>query len=174
MLVLWEAGRTTVFVDPFSHIYASGCKINLKLHTDISRWYYCVYNTVVHYGSCGDSCSNCRAVCPRPNIHLSNSWNARSKRHSAGTSTIRSPVFSVPFLPAGLSSRMCLIKIPLITSPLLRRLPIPRPPTMLIPSDLLGSLQSSTLLWQNKEQNKWSILIVRVPTTEDSWIYKMV
>lgn len=62
-----------------------------------------------------------------------------------GTSTILSPVFKVPFLPAGLSSRMCLIKIPLITSPLLKRLPIPRPPTMLIPSDLLGSLQSSTL-----------------------------
>lgn len=61
------------------------------------------------------------------------------------TSTILSPVFRVPFCPAGLSSRMCLIKMPLITSPLLRRLPIPRPPTMLIPRDLPGSLKSSTL-----------------------------
>lgn len=62
-----------------------------------------------------------------------------------GTSTILSPGFKVPFLPAGLSSRTCLMKMPLITSPLLRRLPIPRPPTMLMPKDLLGSLQSSTL-----------------------------
>lgn len=62
-----------------------------------------------------------------------------------GTSTILSPGFKVPFFPAGLSSRTCLMKMPLITSPLLRRLPIPRPPTMLMPKDLLGSLQSSTL-----------------------------
>lgn len=62
-----------------------------------------------------------------------------------GTSTILSPGFKVPFLPAGLSSRTCLMKMPLITSPLLRRLPMPLPPTMLIPKDLLGSLQSSTL-----------------------------
>lgn len=62
-----------------------------------------------------------------------------------GTSTILSPGFKVPFLPAGLSSSTCLMKMPLITSPLLRRLPIPRPPTMLMPKDLLGSLQSSTL-----------------------------
>lgn len=61
------------------------------------------------------------------------------------TSTILSPVFRVPLCPAGLSARMCLIKIPLITSPLLRRLPIPRPPTMLMPRDLPGSLNSSTL-----------------------------
>lgn len=61
------------------------------------------------------------------------------------TSTILSPVLRVPFCPAGLSSKICLIKMPLITSPLLRRLPIPRPPTMLIPRDLPGSLKSSTL-----------------------------
>ena len=40
---------------------------------------------------------------------------------------------------------MCLIKMPLITSPLLSRLPIPLPPTILIPRDLPGSLKSSTL-----------------------------
>lgn len=61
------------------------------------------------------------------------------------TSTIRSPVFRVPFCPAGLSSRMCLIKMPRITSPELSRLPIPRPPTILIPRDLPGSRKSSTL-----------------------------
>lgn len=61
------------------------------------------------------------------------------------TSTILSPVFSVLFCPAGLSSRMCLMKMPLITSPLLSRLPIPRPPTILMPSDLPGSRKSSTL-----------------------------
>lgn len=72
-----------------------------------------------------------------PPIHLTEKYHI--------TSTILSPVFKVPFLPAGLSSRICLINMPLMTSPLLRRLPIPRPPTMLIPRDLLGSLQSSTL-----------------------------
>ena len=62
------------------------------------------------------------------------------------TSTILSPVFRVPFCPAGLSSRMCLIKMPLITSPLFSRLPIPRPPTILIPRDLPGARKSSTLM----------------------------
>lgn len=58
---------------------------------------------------------------------------------------MRSPVFRVPFCPAGLSSRMCLMKMPLITSPLFSRLPIPRPPTMLMPRDFPGSRNSSTL-----------------------------
>lgn len=61
------------------------------------------------------------------------------------TSTMRSPVFKVPFCPAGLSSRMCLMKMPLITSPLFSLLPIPRPPTMLMPRDFPGSRKSSTL-----------------------------
>lgn len=61
------------------------------------------------------------------------------------TSTMRSPVFRVPFCPAGLSSRMCLMKMPLITSPLFSLLPIPRPPTMLMPRDFPGSRKSSTL-----------------------------
>lgn len=71
--------------------------------------------------------------------------NFSSESSVEGTSTILSPGFKVPFFPAGLSSRTCLMKMPLITSPLLSRLPIPRPPTMLMPKDLLGSLQSSTL-----------------------------
>lgn len=61
------------------------------------------------------------------------------------TSKILSPVFSVPLRPAGPSSRMCLIKMPLITSPLLRRLPMPRPPTILMPRDFPASLCNSTL-----------------------------
>ena len=61
------------------------------------------------------------------------------------TSTTLSPVLRVPLRPAGLSSRTCLMKMPLITSPLLRRLPMPRPPTMLMPRDLPGSRCSSTL-----------------------------
>lgn len=37
------------------------------------------------------------------------------------------------------------MKMPLITSPLFSLLPIPRPPTMLMPRDLPGSRKSSTL-----------------------------
>lgn len=141
-----QAGQTAGFVDPCLHSQSSvsGQIFNLTgscLCTNISRWYYSLC------GSSGISCSNCKAVSPsHPSQCLLRCWGNCSKRHSDGTSTIRSPAFSVPFLPAGLSSRICLIKIPLMTSPLLRRLPIPRPPTMLIPNDLLGSLQSSTLL----------------------------
>lgn len=37
------------------------------------------------------------------------------------------------------------MKMPLITSPLFSLLPIPRPPTMLMPRDFPGSRKSSTL-----------------------------
>lgn len=173
MLVWKQAGRTAGFVA--SHMFAH------RVHHLCFRLYIqleavCTQTsadgtTYTLYGSRGASWSNYTAVGPRPPQRLLRCQGIASRRHSAGTSTIRSPVFSVPFLPAGLSSRICLINIPLITSPLLRRLPIPRPPTMLIPSDLLGSLQSSTLLWQNKDQNKWkSAVIMTKLHNRDTWI----
>lgn len=61
------------------------------------------------------------------------------------TSSILSPVRRVPLCAAGLSGLMCLMKIPLIISPLLSLLPMPLPPIMLIPRDWPGARVSCTL-----------------------------
>lgn len=69
----------------------------------------------------------------------------RKEGLSPFTSSILSPVFKALVLPAGLSSKTCLIKIPLSSSPFFRRFMTVCPPTMLIPRDTSGSLKISTL-----------------------------
>lgn len=51
------------------------------------------------------------------------------------TSSILSPVRRVPLCAAGLSGLICLMKTPLIISPLLSLRPMPLPPIMLMPRD---------------------------------------
>lgn len=61
------------------------------------------------------------------------------------TSSILSPALRVPLCAAGLSGLMCLMKTPLIISPLLSLRPMPLPPIMLIPRDWPTARVSLTL-----------------------------
>jgi len=75
-------------------------------------------------------------VCTTP-LHTS--------RPNTHTSSILSPVLRVPLSAAGLSGLMCLMKTPLIISPLLSLRPMPLPPIMLMPRDWPGARVSRTL-----------------------------
>lgn len=71
------------------------------------------------------------------------------------TSSILSPVRRVPLCAAGLSGLMCLMKTPLIISPLLSLRPMPLPPIMLIPRDWPGARVSRTLKHKAGYKEHW-------------------
>lgn len=84
---------------------------------------------------------------------MSDTYSSVSVNHShtcqvhmcTQTSRILSPTLREPLCAAGLSGLMCLMKTPLIISPLLSLRPIPLPPMMLIPRDWPGARVSRTL-----------------------------
>lgn len=101
------------------------------------------YCTCIHIYSI--QCINSSAYAAQPPCHSNTLINVSLQYTHTHTSSILSPVRRVPLCAAGLSGLMCLMKTPLIISPLLSLRPMPLPPIMLMPRDWPASRISRTL-----------------------------